>query len=202
MPEWLVDLFTRYGYGVVFVGLLLENAGVPVPGETMLLAGAALAQFGRLSLVKVILTAIAAAILGDNIGFYIGRRGGRALAERHGWRIGLTAERLRQFDGFFERYGAQTVFIARFVTGLRVFGAVLAGGSGLGWRAFLFYNAAGAVVWATTIAFAGYSLAYSWDTLEEWVGGSGLAALALIIIAGIVVFVRRRRAARGARQNS
>jgi undecaprenyl-diphosphatase len=193
VPEWLLDLFARYGYAVVFVGLLLENAGLPVPGETTLLAGAALAQFGRLSLVKVILTAIVAAILGDNIGFLIGRRGGRALAERHGWRIGLTPARLRQFDGFFERYGAQTVFIARFVTGLRVFGALLAGGSGLHWRVFLLYNAAGAIVWSTAVALAGYSLAYSWATVERWVGGSGLVALAVILIGAVIVFLRRRR---------
>ena len=193
MPEWLVDLFARYGYAVVFVGVLLENAGVPVPGETTLLAGAALAQFGRLSLVWVILTATGAAILGDNVGFLIGRRGGRTLAERHGWKIGLTASRLRQFDRFFERYGAQTVFIARFVTGLRVFGAVLAGASGLGWRSFLFYNAAGAVVWSSAIALAGYSLAYSWDTVERWIGRSGVVALAAIGILAFVVYVRRRR---------
>ena len=192
MPDWLLDLFARYGYGVIFVGLLLENAGVPVPGETMLLAGAALAQFGRLSLPVVIGTAIAAAILGDNLGFLIGRRGGRALAERHGWRIGLTAARLVQFDRFFERYGAPTVFIARFVTGLRVFCALLAGGSGMGWRVFLFYNAAGAVVWSTAIAFVGYSLAYSWSTLERWVGGSGLAALVIVIIVGAFLYLRRR----------
>jgi membrane protein DedA with SNARE-associated domain len=193
LPEWLVDLFARYGYAVVFVGVLLENAGVPVPGETTLLAGAALAQFGRLSLGRVILTAIAAAILGDNVGLLIGRRGGRALAERHGAAVGLTAARLRQFDRFFERYGAATVFIARFVTGLRVFGAVLAGGSGLGWRTFLFYNGAGAIVWSSAIALAGYSLAYSWDTLERWIGGSGLVALAAVVVVAVVAYIRWRR---------
>src|SRR5262249_22184281 len=159
----------------------------------MLLAGAALAQFGRLSLVKVILTAVTAAIVGDNIGFVIGRRGGRALAERHGWRVGLTRARIAQFDRFFERYGGRTGFIPRFVAGVRVVGAVLAGGSGLGWRTFLFYNAAGAIVWSTTIAVAGYSLAYSWATLERWVAGSGLVALAIVLVAGVVVHWRRRR---------
>src|SRR5262245_34230994 len=136
MPEWLLDLFARYGYAVVFVGVLLENAGLPVPGETALLAGAALAHLGRLSIVWVVATAVAAAVLGDNVGFLIGRRGGRALAEKHGGKVGLTAARLRQFDRFFHRYGAQTIFIARFVTGLRVFGAILAGGSGIEWRTF------------------------------------------------------------------
>ena len=193
MPEWLLDLFARYGYGVVFVGVLLENAGLPVPGETALLAGAALAHFGRLSIYWVVLTAILGAILGDNVGFLIGRRGGRALAERHGWRVGLTAARLRMFDGFFERYGARTVFIARFVTGLRVFGAVLAGASGLPWRTFLLYNASGAVVWSASIGAAGYLLAYSWQTLERWIGRSGVAALVLVGLAVGFTLLRRRR---------
>ena len=195
MPDWLLDLFARYGYGVVFAGVLLENAGVPIPGETTLLAAAALSHSGRLSLTLVIATAVVAAIVGDNIGFLIGRRGGRVLAERHGWKVGLTAARLRQFDGFFDRYGAQTVFIARFVTGLRVFGAILAGASGLGWRAFLFYNAAGAVVWSSAIAAAGYFLAQSFDKLERWIGQSGLIALIIVSILALVLYRRSRTAA-------
>lgn len=90
MPEWLLDLFARYGYAVVFVGVLLENTGVPVPWETILLEGAALAQFGRLSLGGVIATAVAGAILGDNFGFFSGRHGGRTLAERYGPGLGST----------------------------------------------------------------------------------------------------------------
>lgn len=193
MPSWLLDLFARYGYFVVFGGVFLENTGLPVPGETALLAGAALAHGGQLSLPRVIVTAIAAAILGDNLGFFIGRHGGRRIAERHGWRIGLTPERLTGFDDFFQRHGAKTVFAARFITGLRVVGAVLAGGSGMKWPVFLFYNATGAVVWCTTIACAGYSLAYSWGTLERWIGGSGLAALALVAVLGVIALVRARR---------
>src|SRR6185436_9428327 len=105
MPAWLLDLFARYGYAVVFGGVFLENTGLPVPGETALLAGAALAHFGQLSLFRVIVTAIAAAILGDNLGFFIGRRLGRGVAARHCWRVGLTPHRLAQFDWFFERHG-------------------------------------------------------------------------------------------------
>ena len=193
MPAWLLELFARYGYFVVFGGVLLENTGLPVPGETALLAGAALAHSGQLTLRWVIVTAIAGAVLGDNLGFYIGRHGGRGLAERHGWRVGLTRERLVEFDRFFERHGARTVFAARFITGLRVVGAVLAGGSGMSWRLFLFYNATGAVVWCTAIAFAGYSLAYSWTTLERWIGRTGLIALALAVAVGIIGVVRARR---------
>jgi membrane protein DedA with SNARE-associated domain len=193
MPAWLLDLFARYGYAVVFAGVFLENVGLPVPGETALLAGAALAHFGELSLGRVIATAIAAAILGDNLGFFIGRHGGRGIAERHGWRIGLTPDRLREFDRFFQRHGPKTVFAARFITGLRVVGALLAGGSGMKWPQFLFFNATGAVVWCTVVAAAGYSLAYSWETLERWIGRSGLAALALVVAVGIIGWMRARR---------
>jgi len=191
LPEWLVDLFARYGYAVVFAGVFLENTGLPVPGETVLLAGAALSHFGRASLGLVIVTAIAAAILGDNLGFFIGRRGGRQLLERHGGRFGLTSARLADFDRFFERYGAKVVFAARFITGLRVVGAVLAGASGLPWSTFLVYNATGAVVWCSAVAGAGYALANSWDTLERWIGRAGLIGLALAVVLFIVV---RRRA--------
>ena len=194
MPQWLHDLFSRYGYAVVFVGVFLENTGLPIPGETALLAGAALAHFGELSLVRVILVAMAGATLGDNLGFLIGRRGGRQFIERFGGRIGLTAKRLRQFDRFFERHGARTVFIARFITGLRVFGAVLAGTSGLPWGRFLVYNGSGAVAWAMTFGAVGYFLAYSWETLEEWIGRSGLVLLAAVAIIAVVAVLRRRRA--------
>ncbi len=195
MPKWLLDLFARYGYLVVFGGVLLENAGVPVPGETILLAGAALAQFGQLSLPRVILTAMAAAVIGDNLGFLVGRLGGRQLAVRHGWKIGLTPARLQEFDRFFARYGAQAVFMARFVTGLRVFGAVLAGASGFEWRAFLLYNALGAAAWSCAVAAVGYSLAYSWETVERWTGRSGVVALAAAAVCLFLLFMRSRRTA-------
>ena len=194
MPAWLVDLFARYGYAVVFVGVFLENAGLPVPGETALLAGAALSRSGALFLPWVIATAVVGAIFGDNIGFLIGRRGGRALLERFGSKIGLTPGRLVEFDRFFDKHGAKTVFIARFVTGLRVFGAVLAGASDLPWGRFLLYNATGAVAWATTFGAVGYFLAYSWETLEEWIGRSGLVLLAAVAIIAVVAVLRRRRA--------
>jgi len=193
VPSWLIDLFARYGYFVIFFGVMLENAGVPVPGETILLAGAALARFGHLSLPAVILVAITGAILGDNIGFFIGRRGGRVLLERRGRMFGLTPARIAQFDGFFARHGAMTVFIARFVTGLRVVGAILAGASTLPWGRFLIFNAAGAIAWATTFGAVGYLLGYSWDTIEQWIGSLGLVFLAVLAAAGLVALVRARR---------
>jgi membrane protein DedA with SNARE-associated domain len=193
VPEWLIDLFARYGYAVVFLGVFLENTGLPVPGETMLLAGAALAHFGRLSLGAVIVTAIAGAILGDNLGFFIGRHGGRRLAEKYGGRVGLSPGRLAEFDRFFDRHGPKTVFAARFITGLRVVGAVLAGASGLRWPIFLFYNATGAIVWCTAVAAAGYALANSWETLERWVGRTGLIFTIIVVAIGVAAWLRSRR---------
>ncbi len=192
MPGWLTDLFAHYGYAVVFIGMFLENAGVPVPGETMLLAGAALSRYGSLKLSLVILAAIAGATLGDNLGFFIGRRGGRALVERYGALFGMTSARLSQFDRFFDRHGAKTVFVARFVTGLRVFGAILAGASRLSWSRFLFFNALGAIVWAVTFGAVGYALGYSWHTLEQWIGHSGLALLVLVGVIGALAMLRAR----------
>ena len=193
MPSWLTDLFARYGYFVVFFGVLLENAGVPVPGETILLAGAVLARLGHLSLPWVISIAIMGAVLGDNVGFFIGRRGGRRLLERHGSLLGLTQARLDQFDAFFARHGAKTVFVARFVTGLRVVGAVLAGASTLRWGRFLVFNAAGAVAWATTFGAVGYLLGYSWETIERWIGHVGIALLVVVGIAIVFALVRSRK---------
>ena len=192
MPNWIIDLFARYGYAVVFGGVFLENMGLPVPGETALLAGAALAHSGRLSLARVVVTAIVAAILGDNLGFFIGRRGGRWLLARYGGALGITTARLADFDRFFDRYGAKTVFAARFITGLRVVGAVLAGASGLQWPTFLLYNATGAIVWCSAVAVAGYAAANSWDALERWIGRTGIGALVLALILAFVAYRRSR----------
>ncbi|HZR22067.1 MAG TPA: DedA family protein [Vicinamibacterales bacterium] len=191
MPQWLTDLFAHYGYAAVFLGVFLENTGLPVPGETMVLAGGALAHAGHLSLAWVIVIAIVAAILGDNLGFYIGRNGGRRLVERFGAAIGVTRARLAEFDRFFDRHGSKTVFVARFITGLRVVCAVLAGGSGMPWPTFLFFNAAGAVVWSTTIAVVGYFLGKSWETIERVIGGAGLVGLALAIVL-VVVWIKKK----------
>jgi len=179
VPAWLTDLLARYGYAAVFFGVFLENTGVPVPGETMVLAGGALAHYGHLSLVGVIAMAILGATLGDNLA--IGRQGGRRVVERFGRHVGVTAARLREFDRFFDRHGAKTVFVARFITGLRVVCAILAGGSGMRWPTFLAFNAAGAVLWSTTITIVGYFLGHSWETIERLIGGAGLAGLVVVL---------------------
>jgi len=193
VPQWLADAFRTYGYAAVFVGVLLENAGVPVPGETIVLAGGAIAHAGQLSLVWVIVTAIVAAITGDNVGFAIGRKGGRRIVERFGVRIGITPARLHEFDRFFEKHGAKTVLVARFITGLRVFCAILAGGSEMRWPTFLVFNAAGAILWSTAVATVGYFLGQSWETIERLIGSAGLAGLVVVAVLVAVWVVRSRR---------
>ncbi len=191
MPEALAALLGRYGYALVFAGVFLEGAGVPVPGETVVLAAAFLAQRGMLSLLWVVAVAVAAAILGDNLGYWIGRRGGRLLAERRGWLVGLTPARLAALDAFTRRHGARMVFLARFVSGLRVFAPLFAGMSGLPWRRFVVYNAAGALAWATVVSLAGYFFGRSWTLLETWIGRAGLFIVALVTALVLVGLARR-----------
>src|SRR5262249_25540123 len=155
----------------------------------MLLAGAALSHNGPLSLPFVIVTAIAGATLGDNLGFFIGRRGGRRLVERYGARIGVTPDRLQQFDEFFVRPRGRTAFVARFITGLRVVCAVLAGASEMRWPSFILYNAGGAITWCTVIGLAGYALSRSWELLERWIGGTSLVGLVLVLAAAVIYFL-------------
>src|SRR5262249_51656620 len=182
---------SQYGYPIVFLGVLLENAGVPVPGETILLAAGFLAHQGVFSLPWVIGLAVVAAILGDNAGYWIGRRGGRPLGARDGPFVGLTPARLVALDAFFARHGVKTVFFARFVTGIRVFAALFAGISRLPWRWFLVYNAAGALTWATAVGMAGALFGQSWNLLQRWVGRAGLFAVGAIVAFALVLLSRR-----------
>jgi membrane protein DedA with SNARE-associated domain len=194
MPALLAQLFARYGYAVIFVGVLLENAGVPSPGHTVVLGGAFLAQSGKLSVGWVFATACVAAVLGDNIGYWIGRRGGRPLIERHQRLLHIGDERLRWIEGFFERHGAKTVFVARFVTGLQTVAALFAGMSRMRWSRFFVYNVAGAIVWSATYCAAGYFFGKSWDVLYEWVGRAGLFGLALVAAVVLLVVLRKHGA--------
>ncbi|MGZ4616896.1 MAG: DedA family protein, partial [Actinomycetes bacterium] len=135
--------FATYGYLIVFVPILLECAGIPLPGETVLLAAGVAAQHGVLSLPLVIVVAAAAAILGDNLGYWVGRRGGRPLLFRHGRVLRIGDTQIAVLDSFFARHGAKTVFFGRWVAFLRVWAAVSAGTSQMPWRTFLPWNALG-----------------------------------------------------------
>lgn len=176
MPACLIDLVARFGYLAVFGGVFLESAGLPVPGETLLLSGAFFAHRGLLALPWVVGVAALAAVLGDNLGYLIGHRAGRPFVEHHGPRVGLTPGRLAAIDRLFARHGAQAVFLARFVTGVRVFAAVSAGVARIPWPRFLVWNAAGALVWSAAIGLAGYLLGETVLAAERWLGRAGLFA--------------------------
>ncbi len=145
-------------YGVWAIGLLimLEDFGIPVPGETILIAGAVYAGAGRLNVLAVGVVGFIAAIIGDNIGFAIGHFGGRALALRWGKYVFLTEERLNKAEGFFDRRGAIVITFARFVEGLRQANGIIAGITGMHWLRFLIFNAIGAALWVGTWVSLGY----------------------------------------------
>jgi membrane protein DedA with SNARE-associated domain len=177
-----------YGYWAVFFGVMLENAGLPVPGETILLVAGYFAASGEFSLFSVMLIAATGAITGDNIGFAVGRRYGRGFLLRVGKYFFLTPARFVYFESFFARFGSKTILVARFITGLRVIGALLAGASGMPWRTFFVYNVAGAILWATTIAALGYFFGQSLPFLLKWVGRSGTILLVAVVIAAAILW--------------
>jgi membrane protein DedA with SNARE-associated domain len=198
MLQSLLSYFEQYGYWVIFFGVMLENAGVPVPGETTLLAAGFFAALGHFNLALVMAVACLGAVLGDNAGYFIGRKLGRATLLRYGRYVGLTPKRFSMFESFFESHGDKTILVARFITGLRVFAALLAGAARMQWPRFALYNFLGAVLWSIAVALAGYFFGHSWHLLERWIGGIGAAALAAIIVAGVVIFIVRRRKRRAA----
>ena len=183
----LLHLFIRFGYAAVFLGVMAENAGVPLPGETILLAAAFFASQGHFSLGLVILVAAVGAMVGDNVGYALGAKVARPFLIRRGRFLVLTPTRLRAIEAFFQRHGDKTILFARFVSGLRVVAALFAGLSGMHWRIFVLYNAAGAFLWAAGVGLLGYFFGASWNLLEKWVGLGGLVALGVIVLAVLLV---------------
>lgn len=189
---WITAAFVQYGYWVVFFGVMLENAGIPLPGETILLAASFFAYEGHFSIFAVIVIAFLGAVLGDNTGYWIGRRGGLPLLERYGRYLFLDAQRLAGLEGFFARHGSKAIFFARFVTGFRVLTALFAGAGGMHWPTFFLYNAAGALTWSTAIGTLGYLFGYSWETLARWIGRGSLIAAAAVLLILVLLWIRRR----------
>ena len=152
----LAGLLDHYGYWAVLLFVMIEDFGVPVPGETMLIAASVYAGAGRLNIVAVGVLGFAAAVIGDNIGFAIGHYGGRALVLRWGRYVRLTEQRLDKAEDFFRRHGGWIITIARFIEVLRQANGIVAGTTGLPWRRFLVFNALGAALWAGTWVSLGY----------------------------------------------
>ncbi|HEY6046895.1 MAG TPA: DedA family protein [Pyrinomonadaceae bacterium] len=195
--ELIEHYMLLYGYWAVFFGVMLENAGVPVPGETILLIAGYYASAGHFHLALVMLVAATGAIVGDNIGFAIGHHYGRATLLRFGRFVFLTPKRFQHIENYFDSHGNKTILVARFITGLRVFAALLAGASRMPWRIFFAYNVAGALLWSVVITLLGFLFGHSLPLLVKWVGWSGTILLITLIVVIIIVWrVRKHRKSR------
>jgi membrane protein DedA with SNARE-associated domain len=197
----LEPALNHYGYLAVAAFVFLEDFGVPVPGETVLILGAVYAGTGRLNVWLVGVIGFSAAVLGDNVGFAIGHFGGRALVERWGRYVLLTPERLDKAARFFDRHGGKVIVIARFVEGLRQANGIIAGISGMHWTRFIPFNALGAALWVATWVSVGYfsgnhidSIYHTATRYEAYFG----IAVALVLLVLIGRRVWRRRAERRA----
>ena len=193
--QTLADFFARYGYWVVFFGVMLENGGLPIPGETVLLFAGFLAYQGEIQLVRAIGIAIAGATLGDSLGYTLGRHGGNAFFDRYVKRFRFLARRFENSRALFLRHGHWAVFTGRFITGLRVFAGPLAGLFKMPYPRFLVFNFTGAVVWATAIACVGFLFGNSWDNLVHVVKDIHrvtLGLVAVLVLVGLIVYLRRR----------
>ena len=181
--EQILSLIGQYGYLIVFFGVMLESMGMPLPGETILIAAGVMVQRGHLDLGDAVAFGVLGAVVGDQIGYWVGREGRRPFVLRWGRYVLITPERLERAEAFFARHGGKAVFLARFVTGLRVFGALAAGMSRMHWRTFFLYNALGGAVWATAAVAAGYLLGGSLVLHERWVGRATGLLLMLLALA-------------------
>ncbi len=186
----LTDAVRTAGYPAMFLLIAAESSGVPVPGETALIAAGVLASQGHMAIELVIPLAALAAIVGDNIGYLIGRRGGRWLLQRPG---AFQPQRLRALENgelFFAKHGPKAVFFGRFLLGLRVWASWLAGATHMRWRSFALWNACGGIVWATAVGLAAYFLG---TAAGNAVKAFGLYGLAAVLIAVVALLVGRRR---------
>ena len=195
MSDTLIDhlrwFFAEFGYWAVVMALMLENAGIPVPGETTLLFASFLAwSEHHLQLPYIILFGIVACTVGDNLGYWIGYRGGRPLLERYRALFRISPTAILRGEQLFDRYGAITVFFARFVFGMRIIAGPLAGVLRMEWRRFLLFNFFGATVWVTVISLVGYFFGRQWDRMVEIMGRANAVVGAIAVIA-IVWAIRR-----------
>ncbi|HET9489125.1 MAG TPA: DedA family protein [Methylomirabilota bacterium] len=204
MVDYLLELLARVGswsYALLFVAATLESSafvGLFVPGDTIALIAGFLAWEGVLELPETIAVAAAGAVLGDSIGYELGRRLGRPWLLRHGNRFGLHRRRLQLLDELFERHGGKTVLFSRFIAFVRALAPFVAGSSRMPYLRFLAFNIVGAVLWAVALVSLGYLLGASWRIAEQWVGRVGVV-VGVIVIALVIIWFRWRRAASRAR---
>ncbi|HEY2397707.1 MAG TPA: DedA family protein [Solirubrobacteraceae bacterium] len=181
------------GYPLLFLIVMGESSGVPVPGETALITASVLAGRGKLQIELVIALAAVAAIVGDNIGYLIGRKGGRWVLERPGRLESHRRQVLETGEPFFERHGPKAVFFGRFILGLRLWASWLAGATRMKWRSFVLWNALGGICWAIAIGLLSYSLGRAAGDAVKTFGLLGLAAALLAIGTAVIAHRRHRR---------
>jgi membrane protein DedA with SNARE-associated domain len=190
----LADWLSLYGYPVLFAAVFAENVGLPVPGETTVLVASLLASRpgSPLSILWIIVVTVLAAVLGDNLGFWLGRRWARGRLQQGKRFLFLTPRGLRAVEGYFEHYGIMTVFFARFIPGLRVVAAMAAGTSRMAWPRFLLANVGGAVVWGVSMSLLGFFFGHSWQALHRWLGRGMLVILGCaVLLVGLPYLWRR-----------
>ena len=188
--EHVHQLLATYGYWAVLVVVMMESAGIPVPGETILVSAAIYAgTTHRMQIEWVIAAAACGAIMGDNIGFWVGREFGRHVVERFGSHVGLDEKRLKLGQYLFDRHGGKIVFFGRFVAFLRAFAALLAGMNRFPPMRFFAFNAAGGIVWATLFGLGGYILGESIHRIAGPIGWIGLIFGVPIWTLGTSLFV-------------
>lgn len=189
-----LDVAETIGYPLVFALIAIETMGIPVPGETALVTAGIVASRGRLEVEVVIALAAAAAILGDNVGFAIGRKLGRRLLTAPGPLLKHRQSVVEVAEPFFERHGPKAVFLGRWIAGLRITSAWMAGVTRMPWPTFLFWNALGGIAWATSIGLLAYFVGHSAEKIIHLVGLGGALA---VVLGGLGVWfaVRARRRA-------
>ena len=193
----IIDV-SHIGYPLLFLLVASEAAGVPIPGETSLITAAVLASRGQLKIEIVIVLAASGAIVGDNIGYLIGRKGGRWLLQRPGRFQRQRMEVLEMGEPFFKRHGPKAVFFGRYLPGLRVCASWLAGATRMPWHSFVLWNALGGIIWATGVGLLAYYLGHSASNVIELFGIWGLVAAVLAVGSGLIVHRRHRRLQRTA----
>lgn len=195
VPAPVAHAIGKLGYGAVAGAVAIESIGVPFPGETTLVAASLYAGAShRLSIVLIVAVAAGGAILGDNIGFWIGREFGFRLLVRYGPYIRLTEPRIKLGQYLFRRHGGKVVFFGRFIAILRALAAFLAGANRMTWPHFLIFNAAGAIAWASIYGFGAYFLGTAIDRLVGPVGiALGVLAVAVLIALGVFLHQNEKR---------
>jgi membrane protein DedA with SNARE-associated domain len=196
--QQLQGLLSQWGYGVIFVAMLLESAGVPLPGETVTLLGGYAAGSGQLNALAVMAAAASGAILGDNVGYWVGRRAGWPLLLRVGRLLGRSPEQMDSLRSQFLRHAGKSVLMGRFVAVLRVLAGPMAGAVGMPYGRFLLCNCAGGILWAVTMVGLAW-LGGRWIPFDQMVKGVlqfGLGALLLLVVILLVPWLLGRLEAR------